>query len=125
MAKRTHCDIIIAWANDDTIEIEVKYNKTGQWCNIQCPSWLPLNEYRIKKKPVYRPFTYEELCSKIGMIVESISGMGNGQGIIVAVSELNSNEPFAQIGCGQHLSAEKLLKRYKFKETGLPCGVKI
>lgn len=57
--KHIHHDLMIQYANDCTLEIEVK-DYLNRWGVIRYPHWLNIHEYRIKPKPERRPFNLEE-----------------------------------------------------------------
>jgi len=46
--KHPHCDLIKAWADGATIEIQLS---SGHWNELERPSWLPSSIYRIKPEP--------------------------------------------------------------------------
>ena len=57
--KHKHHAVMIQYANDCTLEIEVK-DSIGRWDAIDYPHWLSSNEYRIKPKPERKSFNLEE-----------------------------------------------------------------
>ena len=46
--KREHYDLIIAWANGETIEYKTR---SGLWQKVDVPSFYSNQEYRITKTP--------------------------------------------------------------------------
>jgi len=46
--KHKHADVIIAWANGEEIQYELK----GSWMDINDPDWYETINYRIKPKRV-------------------------------------------------------------------------
>ena len=69
--KHKHRDLMIQYANDYTLEIEVK-DYVGSWSVSQHPHWLSTREYRIKPKPERKPFNLEEALA--GKRVVTIEG---------------------------------------------------
>lgn len=49
MSRHPHADLMIAYANDTSLEIEVR--DRGEWCVSSRPLWLPHMQYRIKPAP--------------------------------------------------------------------------
>ena len=48
----THRDVIIAWANGETIQIK---GKNGEWFDCtSAPAWLSNSNYRIKPKDIIK-----------------------------------------------------------------------
>mgnify|MGYP001564856368 CR=1 FL=1 len=52
MPRRPHADLIIEWANDDSIEIQARLMDGDEWVTFT-PDWSPIIQYRIKPKKVY------------------------------------------------------------------------
>jgi hypothetical protein len=52
MARHPHADLMIAYANDDTLEFEVL--NAGKWESIPIPTFAGWCQYRIKPKPVQK-----------------------------------------------------------------------
>ncbi len=49
--RHKHADLMIAYANDTTLEIQWRSNPDEEWSDLsQQPSWYPDYEYRIKPK---------------------------------------------------------------------------
>lgn len=47
---RKHAELIIQWANDSELEIELYNDLTEEWDVIFYPKWNPKIKYRIKEK---------------------------------------------------------------------------
>lgn len=48
MKARKHAELIKQWADDDSLEIEVRIQDSDDWAVICGPSWGGACEYRIK-----------------------------------------------------------------------------
>jgi hypothetical protein len=49
--KHKHYDVIVAWAEDKTIQIEDCYAEWADWNHSFCPSFDEDDNYRIKPEP--------------------------------------------------------------------------
>ena len=47
--KRKHADLIHAWADGKTIQVE---EPNGTWTDVEIPNWYEHNNYRIKPEPI-------------------------------------------------------------------------
>ena len=47
--KRKHADLIHAWADGKTIQVE---EPNGTWTDVEIPNWYEHNNYRIKPGPI-------------------------------------------------------------------------
>ena len=55
--RHKHADLIYAWAEDDSMRIQIKI--FGEWRKIDYPRWDEKDEYRIKPNPKRDVFYYE------------------------------------------------------------------
>ena len=53
MSRHVHADLMIAYANDASLEIEHYSPSTDKWSLIYHPGFYPTIKYRIKPKPDY------------------------------------------------------------------------
>lgn len=60
MSRHPHADLMIAYANDTSLEIEV--SDRGEWCVSSRPLWIPHLQYRIKPAPK-KVYVYAYLCN--------------------------------------------------------------
>ena len=111
--------IMQAFANGKKIEI---YNKRlKKWHEIEDPKWDWLDsEYRIKKVPEYRPYTFDELANAIaekgGYVIEKESGIIS---FIRNLYPVGSPISIKDGRCG----FETLLNNYTWLDWS-PCGIK-
>lgn len=47
--KRKHAELIHAWADGKTIQVE---EPNGTWTDVEIPNWYEHNNYRIKPEPI-------------------------------------------------------------------------
>lgn len=68
--RHKHADLIIAWANDPSLTIQVKTYE-GKWVDVQgSPSWMLDTEYRIKPKvwsPAHGKYHINKPMTEFGM----------------------------------------------------------
>lgn len=48
--RHPHADLIIQWANDQSLKIQFRESADKQWLDVIEPNWLTCYEYRIKPK---------------------------------------------------------------------------
>jgi hypothetical protein len=57
MAKHKYADLLIAYANDDTLELQCRIPGHSSWIEVDHPKFTPNAEWRIKPTPK-RAFVY-------------------------------------------------------------------
>jgi hypothetical protein len=57
MAKHKYADLLIAYANDSSLEIQYRHEGVSSWVNTDRPTFSPDIEWRIKPTPK-RAFVY-------------------------------------------------------------------
>jgi hypothetical protein len=58
MAKHKHADLLIAYANDDSLQIQYRHDDAAEWVAcVGSPSFSTLLQWRIKPTPK-RAFVY-------------------------------------------------------------------
>jgi hypothetical protein len=62
MARHPHADLMIAYANDDTLEIQVRLHEFGIWQSIRNPNWDAEFQYRIKPQPKKNVEMWQWVC---------------------------------------------------------------
>lgn len=48
--KHQHAELMIAYANDTSLNFQWRRNDTGEWQDIEVPHFVPQSKYRIKPK---------------------------------------------------------------------------
>lgn len=59
--KHVHAELMIAWANDTSIEIETRPSGEYPWSVSDRPRWFPDHQYRIKPAFPETTMTHEQL----------------------------------------------------------------
>ena len=102
-----------AWARGEDIQYRCK---SDDWIDTQDPAWHPFYEYRIKPKPKYVPFTYEDAELFMNRIVISKDKSCK------AVITYSDNEDVLLGTVGRNY--KHLLENYTFLD-GSPCGKEV
>lgn len=77
--RQKHADLIIAWANDPSLQFQLKTD-LGVWVDVnKVPDWCPSVEYRIKPK-VWSPAHGQYHINRVGTV------------------EVGGNKPMAEFG---------------------------
>lgn len=75
MAARKHAELIKQWADDDSLEIEVRLYDDEDWEVVDCPSWKDECEYRIK--PTKPSIDWSHVADEYKWLSTSLSGISN------------------------------------------------
>jgi hypothetical protein len=104
--------IITAYAEGKVIECrDAVRAKQGSWEIVDEPSWVDTIEYRIKPKPRYIPFTFDD--NLVGRVVVT---RGGGKALIVGQIEGG-----VYVGAGLEPITYMALLLWTFLD-GSPCG---
>lgn len=109
--KRKHAKLIHAYADGAEIELFNKHSK--KWESVDHPKWAEDLSYRVKQKPEYIPFEWEDRELLRGKWIKN-----KENGSEWSVYHLNVNSDGFSVN---HIDAFCLLNDYTFLD-GSPCG---
>jgi hypothetical protein len=62
MTRHVHADLMIALAEDSSIEIEILINQTVGWCRCTETTFYESSKYRIKQKEKKKVIKWQWIC---------------------------------------------------------------